>query len=307
MTHNKLSMFMLIAMVVLLASCKPKPNQPPNVQAGPDKIVDAGANVALHGSASDLDGTVRTYRWEQVEGHPVSISNANQASASFVAPTVNGSEVLMFRLTAIDDKDSTATDEVVIIAMEPNQPPNAQAGPDQTVAGGDKVRLRGSALDLDGTVQTYRWEQVDGPAVSLSNAGQALASFVAPEAATGSLVLTFRLTAVDDRDATATDDMVVTIAKYGRLGITLSGTVKNHATYRGISGASITVRQYRGETSRMVGEVKTNRNGNYSVQVRVNPGRLAVNANATGFAPQSIIVDDTGASRSHSGRKTMPR
>ena len=297
MTHNKLSMFMLIAMVVLLASCKPKPNQPPNVQAGPDKIVDAGANVALHGSASDLDGTVRTYRWEQVEGHPVSISNANQASASFVAPTVNGSEVLMFRLTAIDDKDSTATDEVVIIAMEPNQPPNAQAGPDQTVAGGDKVRLRGSALDLDGTVQTYRWEQVDGPAVSLSNAGQALASFVAPEAATGSLVLTFRLTAVDDRDATATDDMVVTIAKYGRLGITLSGTVKNHATYRGISGASITVRQYRGETSRMVGEVKTNRNGNYSVQVRVNPGRLAVNANATGFAPQSIIVDVSDGSR----------
>ena len=47
----------------------------------------------------------------------------------------------------------------------------------------------------------------------------------------------------------------------------------------------------------MVGEVKTNRNGNYSVQVRVNPGRLAVNANATGFAPQSIIVDVSDGSR----------
>ena len=297
MTHNKLSMFVLLAMVALLAGCKPKQNQPPNVQAGPDKIVDAGANVALRGSASDLDGTVRTYRWEQVEGHPVSISNANQASASFVAPTVNGSEVLMFRLTAVDDRDSTATDEVVIIAMEPNQPPNAQAGPDQTVAVGDKVRLRGSASDLDGTIQTYLWEQVDGPSVSISNADQASASFVAPEAVTGSQVLTFRLTAVDDRDAAATDDVVVTIAKYGRLGITLSGTVKNHATYRGISGASITVSQYRGETSRMVGEAKTNRNGNYSVQVRVNPGRLTVNTNATGFAPHSIIVDVSDGSR----------
>ena len=291
MLHNKLSLFMLIAMVALLSGCKPKPNQPPNVQAGPDKIVDAGQNVALRGSASDPDGKVQTYRWEQVEGYPVSISNADQASASFVAPEVTGSEVLMFRLTAIDDKDSTATDEVVIIAMEPNQPPDAQAGLDQTVAGGDKVRLRGSASDLDGTVETYRWEQVDGPSVSISNADQASASFVAPEVATGSEVLTFRLMAVDDRDATSTDDVVVTIAKYGRLGITLSGTVKNHATYRGISGASITISQYKGETSRMVGEVKTNRHGKYSVQVRVNPGRLTVNANAAGFAPQSIIVD----------------
>ena len=288
---------MLIAMVALLSGCKPKQNQPPNVQAGPDKIVDAGQNVALKGSASDVDGTVETYRWEQIEGPSVSLSNANQASTSFVAPTVTGSEVLIFRLTAVDDKDSTATDEVVIITMEPNQPPDAQAGLDQTVAGGDKVRLRGRASDLDGTVETYRWEQVDGPSVSISNADQASASFVAPTV-TGSQLLTFRLTAVDDRDATSTDDVVVTIAKYEQLGITLSGTVKNHATYRGISGASISVSQYKGETSRMVGEVKTNRNGNYSAQVRVNPGRLTVTANATGFAPHSIIVDvSDGSSR----------
>lgn len=83
MLHNKLSLFMLIAMVALLSGCKPKQNQPPNVQAGPNKIVDAGQNVALRGSASDPDGKVQTYRWEQVEGPSVSISNADQASASF--------------------------------------------------------------------------------------------------------------------------------------------------------------------------------------------------------------------------------
>lgn len=177
MIHNKLSM--LIATVALLLGCQSNQNQSPNVQAGPDKMVDAGENVALHGSATDVDGTVRTYRWEQVEGPSVSLSNSDQASAYFVAPKVKGSEVLIFRLTAVDDQDSTATDEVVIITMEPNQPPNAQAGPDQTVARGDKVRLRGSALDLDGTIQTYRWEQVDGPSVLLSNADQASASFVA--------------------------------------------------------------------------------------------------------------------------------
>ena len=186
----------------------------------------------------------------------------------------------------------------LLAGCESNQPPNVQAGPDQTVDVGENVALRGSASDPDGTVQTYRWEQVDGPSVPLSNADQALASFVAPEATTGSQVLTFRLTVGDDNNATATDDVVVTIAKYGRLGITLSGTVKNHSTYRGISGASITVSQYQGDNSRMVGEAKTTGNGNYSIQVQVDPGRLTVKATATGFAPHSIIVDvSDGSSR----------
>ena len=288
---------MLIATISLLAGCES--NQPPNAQAGPDQTVDVGENVTLSGSASDPDGTVQAYRWEQVDGPSVSLSNADQASASFVAPTVKGSQALTFRLTAVDDKNATATDDVVVtIVGAPNQPPDAQAGPDQMVAGGDRVRLRGSASDPDGTVETYLWEQVDGPSVSLSNADQALAFFVAPEGTTGSQVLTFRLTAVDDNNATATDDVVVTIGKYGRLGITLSGTVKNHATYRGISGASITIGQYQGDNSRMVGEAKTTENGNYSVQVQVNPGRLTVKAIAAGFAPHSIIVDvSDGSSR----------
>jgi len=297
MIHNKWRMSMLIATVSLLAGCES--NQPPNAQAGPDQRVDVGENVVLRGSASDPDGTVQAYRWEQVDGPSVSLSNADQASASFVAPTVKGSQVLTFRLTAVDDRDGTANDDVVVtIVGAPNQPPDAPAGPAQRAAGGGKVRLRGSASDPDGTVETYRWEQVDGPSVSLSNADQALAFFIAPEAATGSQVLTFRLTVGDDNNATATDDVVVTIAKYGRLGITLSGTVKNHSTYRGISGAAITVNQYQGDNSRMVGEAKTTGNGNYSVQVRVDPGRLTVKATATGFAPYSIIVDvSDGSSR----------
>ncbi|MCY3682171.1 MAG: SUMF1/EgtB/PvdO family nonheme iron enzyme [Gemmatimonadetes bacterium] len=185
----------------------------------------------------------------------------------------------------------------LLAGCKPNQPPNVQAGPDQTVDAGDKVTLRGSASDSDGTIETYRWEQVDGPSVLLSNANQASTSFVALQVVKGSVVLTFRLTVTDDNDATATDDVVVTIAKYGQLGITLSGTVKNHSTYRGISGGTITVRQYQGNLSQTVGAAKTNRNGKYTVQVRVNPGRLTVTAIAAGFAPQSIIVDVSDGSR----------
>ncbi len=313
MRHNKLGMLMLIAMVVLFVGCES--NQPPNVQVGSNQTVNVGDKVTLLGSASDPDGAIETYRWEQIAGPPVSLSNANQASASFVAPIVKGSQILAFRLTVVDDNNATATDEVVVtIAGKLNQPPNVQAGSDQTVDVGDMVTLRGSALDPDGTVETYRWQQIAGPSVSLSNENQASASFVAPKVE-GGVTLTFRLRVTDDNNATATDKVMVKIAKYRRqenplsgtvLGIFLSGTVKNHSTYRGISGAAITVRQYQGDISQTVGTTRTSRDGNYTVQVRVKPGRLTVNANATGFAPHSIIVDVSDGSRRTADLAMMP-
>ena len=313
MIHKKLGMFLLLVTVGLLVGCKP--NQPPSAQAGPDQTVVGGDKVRLLGRASDSDGLVETYRWEQIAGPSVSISNENQALASFVAPRVKGSQILAFRLTVVDDGNSTATDKMAVtIVGKLNQPPNAQAGSDQTVDVGDKVTLRGSASDSDGLVETYRWEQIAGPSVLISNENQASASFVAPEVE-GGVTLTFRLRVTDDNNATATDKVMVKIAKYRRqenpqpgtvLGILLSGTVKNHSTYRGISGAAITVRQYQGDISQKVGTARTSRDGKYTVQVRVKPGRLIVTANATGFAPQSIIVDVSDGSRKIADLSMIP-
>ncbi len=313
MTHNKLITFILLALVVLFAGCES--NQPPNVQVGSNQTVNVGDRVRLFGSASDPDGAIESYRWEQIAGPPVSLSNENQASASFVAPRVKGSQILAFRLTVVDDNNATATDQVAVtIVGKLNQPPNAQAGSDQTVNVGDRVRLRGSASDPDGAVETYHWEQIAGPSVSLSNENQASVSFVAPKVE-GGVTLTFRLRVTDDDNATATDKVMVKIATYGRqenpqsgtvLGILLSGTIKNHATYRGISGAAITVRQYQGDISQKVGTARTRRDGKYTVQVRVKPGRLTVTANATGFAPQSIIVDVSDGSRRTADLSMIP-
>ena len=101
---------------------------------------------------------------------------------------------------------------------------------------------------------------------------------------------------MDDNGDAASDDVVVKVLEYGRLGIALSGSVKNHSTYGSIAGAAITVSQYHGEVSRRVGKANTDSSGRYSVRIRVSPGRLTVNANATGFAPHSVIVDVSDAS-----------
>ena len=192
----------------------------------------------------------------------------------------------------VDEGDSVALRE----SVRENQPPSAQAGPDQTVYEDDNVTLNGIASDPDGSIETYRWEQIVGPPVSISNGDQAVLSFVAPEV-DRSIKLTFRLTVADDTDATASDDVVVTIMEYGRQRVLLSGTVTSHSTYKKIPGAAITVSQYKDGISRVVGVADTNRGGKYSVRVRANPGRLTVNAAAEGYAPQSAIVDLAGGSK----------
>ncbi|MCY4598687.1 MAG: SUMF1/EgtB/PvdO family nonheme iron enzyme [Acidobacteria bacterium] len=174
-------------------------------------------------------------------------------------------------------------------SLSENQLPNVQAGSDQAVNEGASVTLSGIASDPDGPVQTYRWEQLSGTSVSIAKASQASASFTAPRVS-GSEELTFRLTVADSDGATASDEMAVTVAEYGQLEVALSGNVKHYSTYAGIPGAGIRVRQFDG-VSRVVAVAETTAGGQYSVQVRANPGRLTVSAGADGFASQSTVVD----------------
>ncbi len=91
-----------------------------------------------------------------------------------------------------------------------NKAPVAEAGAAFSVDEGKTASLNGSATDADGTIASYAWTQVSGPQVTLANANSAQASFIAPEVAANTKV-TFKLTATDNKGATATDTVVVTI------------------------------------------------------------------------------------------------
>lgn len=93
-----------------------------------------------------------------------------------------------------------------------NKPPIADAGSDQTVAEGVTVTLNGSnSSDPDGTIASYSWTQVSGPAVSLSSTTAARPTFVTPDVGTGGAALTFRLTVTDRAGATASDTCIVNV------------------------------------------------------------------------------------------------
>ena len=89
--------------------------------------------------------------------------------------------------------------------------PVANPGPDQTVAEGDAVTLDGSnSQAASGTIRSYSWTQTSGPAVTLSNANQARASFIAPNV-TSSTGLLFQLTVVDSANRADTGSTLVTV------------------------------------------------------------------------------------------------
>src|SRR5919109_1759322 len=192
------------------------PNQPPTADAGSDFSVNEGTTgVQLQGSGSDPDGTISSYKWEQVVSGSeptVTLTDENTATAKFDAPSVSANTELTFKLTVTDNDGATATDSVKVTINNENQPPTANAGSDQSVNEGDPVALDGSAsTDTDGTIASYSWTQTAGTAVTLSDASSATPSFTAPDVDSAGDTLTFELTVTDNDGATATDSVKVTI------------------------------------------------------------------------------------------------
>jgi LmbE family N-acetylglucosaminyl deacetylase len=94
-------------------------NQPPTANAGSAQTVDQGTHVKLDGSAStDPEGAALTYRWRQIGGIEVLLSNATTATPSFTVPSnLARHESLNFELVVNDGEiDSFAAVVTVTVA-----------------------------------------------------------------------------------------------------------------------------------------------------------------------------------------------
>ena len=89
-------------------------NAPPTVDAGLSQTVSKDAVVSLTATATDLDGSITAYAWEQTAGSTVSFSGADTATLSFTAPNFTVDTALSFSVTVTDDGNLTASDSVTV-------------------------------------------------------------------------------------------------------------------------------------------------------------------------------------------------
>ena len=194
---------------VTVNAAPPPVNQLPTANAGSDINLTLPVNsTMLTGSGYDPDGTIATYTWTKLSG-PVTFTITNAGSAT---TGVNGliQGVYVFQLKVTDNNGATATDNVTVtVNAATNQAPTANAGADITITlPTNTATLYGSGSDADGTIASYAWTRVSGP-VTYTLANSASATTGLYNLVQG--VYVFRLTITDNNNATATDNITVTV------------------------------------------------------------------------------------------------
>ena len=193
-------------------------NDPPTADAGPDQNVDEETTVTLDGSnSSDPDGGIESYRWKQIAGPSVSLSDPEAVQPTFLAPNVEPDGVsLTFELTVTDVGGLQSSDTTIVNAIWLNDPPTANAGVDQTVLEKSTVTLDGSnSSDPDDGIESYRWKQVAGQSVTFSDPTEDRPIFEAPSFDdSGDQPLVFELIVTDNGGLQSSDSTTVSVSNY---------------------------------------------------------------------------------------------
>ena len=130
-------------------------NAPPVAEAGPDRHVAIGEVISFDAGAShDPDGSLIAYAWDFGDGA--------RGDGRLVQYAYHRSGVYRVGLTVRDNSatnTNTASDSLTVVV---NEPPVAEAGPDQTVSSSE-VHFDGTgSRDPDGTLAAYAWDFGDG-------------------------------------------------------------------------------------------------------------------------------------------------
>jgi hypothetical protein len=163
--------------------------------------------------ATDADGNALAY---SIVASPskgsVSITNATTGAYTYTAnANTSGTDTFTFKANDGKVNSNIATVTVTITGVV-NQPPVADAGPDQKVLRRTKVSLNGSkSTDPDDGIASYRWTQISGTKVTLPSATSVTPTFTAPNVKARGTALTFKLTVTDKGGRQSSDTCVVNV------------------------------------------------------------------------------------------------
>jgi hypothetical protein len=184
-------------------------NIAPTANAGADQSITLPTNsTTLNGTGNDPDGTITAYTWTKISGPATGVITTPAAATTTITSLTQG--IYKFELTVTDNNGAIGKDTVQItVNPDPNIPPTANAGADQTITlPTNSVVLNGSGNDLDGSITTYAWTKIAGPAAGV---------ITTPAAATTTVtalvqgVYKFELKVTDNNGAVGRDTVQITV------------------------------------------------------------------------------------------------
>lgn len=182
-------------------------NSTPTANGGANKSITLPtATTTLNGSGSDSDGTIASYAWAQISGTAATIVSPTSASTVINGLSTAGTRV--FRLTVTDNQGATGTSDVTVQVLAANTPPIAEAGSNiQLFLPTNSVQLSGSGGDSDGSIVSYAWSKLSGPAASITDADTPMP--ILSGLVVGTYV--YQLTVTDNNGSTGTDAVTVQV------------------------------------------------------------------------------------------------
>ena len=132
-------------------------NSAPSVSAGEDQTVNQGATVNLTGVASDSDGSISSWLWQQTSGSPsVTIKNSTTSNASFAAPEVDAETTLVFELEVKDNDGASVSDSMRVTVRGSGDSVNPLPDDFKAEAGDTQVTLTWSHYSSATDYNIYR-------------------------------------------------------------------------------------------------------------------------------------------------------
>lgn len=169
---------------------------------------DTPITISVLENDSDVDGDMLSVSSVSIPSNGTATINADNTITYM--PNLDFSGTDSFTYIISDGDGATDTTSVSVTITPVNDPPLANAGPDQTVGEGTAVTLNGtSSTDPDNASLSFSWVQVIGPTMLLTGADTATPVFTAPETFS-SVFLTFQLT-VSDGILASTDTVDITV------------------------------------------------------------------------------------------------